>query len=122
LAGTFALTTAMNVLDCMIDPRAGLIEMSRVLRRDGAALLSVPFDWAGQVTPLEAWLGGHSQRASHNGSPEAILDMLLQDGPLAAGALRRHGAAREVPWQVRLHERSCMHYSAYLVAARQSME
>lgn len=114
---TFALAAGMNVLDCLRDPRAGLAEIGRVLRQNGEALLSVPFDWAGQVTPVEAWLGGHSQRAFHAGSPEAILDLLLSDGPAAAGSLRRVAPAREIGWHVRLHDRSCMHYSAYLVAA-----
>lgn len=116
-AGTFALAVGMNVVDCLRDPRAGMIEISRVLKPGGSALLSIPFDWAGQVTPVEAWLGGHSQRSPHGGSPEAILDMLLSDGPLAAGDLRRTSPVREVSWHVRLHDRSCMHYAAYLVAA-----
>lgn len=120
-AGTFALAIGMNVVDCMRDPRAGLIEISRVLADEGSAVLSVPFDWAGQVTPVEAWLGGHSQRSSHAGSPEAILDLLLSEGPLAAGSLRRTGSVGEAPWHVRLHDRSCMYYSAYLVVARKTV-
>ena len=120
-AGTFALAIGMNVVDCMRDPRAGLVEVSRVLADEGRAVFSIPFDWAGQVTPVEAWLGGHSQRSSHAGSPEAILDLLLSEGPLAAGSLRRSGAVGEVPWHVRLHDRSCMYYSAYLVVARKAV-
>ncbi len=117
-SGSFALASAMNVLDCVRDPRAALIEISRVLTADGKALLSIPFDWSGHVTPPEAWLGGHSQRAPHGGDPEAILAMLLSDGPLSAGGLRQCGPAREVAWQVRLHDRSVMHYSALLTVAR----
>ena len=52
----------------------------------------------------------------------AILDMLLSDGPLAAGDLRRSGPSQEVPWHVRLHDRSCMYYSAHLVAARKTVK
>ena len=120
-AQTFCLAIGMNVVDCMRDPRAGLVEISRVLAGGGCALLSIPFDWAGQVTPVEAWLGGHSQRSGHAGSPEAILDLLLSEGPLAAGDLRRSGPVGEAAWHVRLHDRSCMYYSAYLVAARKTL-
>jgi SAM-dependent methyltransferase len=120
--GTFGLATALNVVDCMTDPRTGLVEVARVLGRDAPAVLSVPFDWSGQVTPPEAWLGGHSQRAAHGGDPVAILDMLLSDGSLAAGGLRRVTPAQDVPWHVRLHDRSCMKYSAHLVVARKTME
>ena len=114
---TFALVTAMNVLDCVPQPRAALIEIDRVLKPAGAALIALPFDWVGNVTPIEQWLGGHSQRAPHGGGAEAILDMLLTDGPLAAGRLRRIGPAAETAWHVRIHDRSCMHYTVYMVAA-----
>jgi SAM-dependent methyltransferase len=115
---TFALIVGMNVLDCLGSPRDGLVEIDRVLARGGELLLTVPFDWSAAVTPVESWLGGHSQRGPHGGSGEAILDHLLTDGPLAAGSLRRKPCTVEIPWHVRLHERSCMHYQTYGIAAR----
>ena len=115
---TFALMVGLNVLDCLGDPRGGLIEMDRVIAKGGELLLAVPFDWSAAVTPVEGWIGGHSQRGPHRGSGEAILDHLLTDGPMAAGALRRKSSTAEIPWHVRLHERSCMHYQAYAIAAR----
>ncbi|MEO3389456.1 class I SAM-dependent methyltransferase [Mesorhizobium sp. CAU 1741] len=115
---TFALAVGLNVLDCLGDPRAGLGEIGTVLKDDGQALLSVPFDWTGNVTPVEHWIGGHSQRGPLGGNAEPILEMMLADGPMAAGPLRREKPPREIPWHVRLHERSCVHYQAHLVAAR----
>ena len=117
---SFALATGFNVLDCMSDPRAGLSEIERVLQPRGATLLSTPFDWSGNVTPSAAWLGGHSQRGNHDGSAEAVLDMLLSDGPLAVGGLRKFGSVARLPWHVRLHERAFMHYDAYLITARKA--
>ena len=115
---SFALVVGMNVLDCLGNPRDGLMEMDRVLARDGELVLTVPFDWSAAVTPVESWIGGHSQRGPHGGSGETILDHLLTDGPLAAGSLRRKPCTVEIPWHVRLHERSCMHYQTYGIAAR----
>lgn len=120
--GTFALAVGLNVLDCLADPQLGLSEIGRVLQEGGEALLSVPFDWAGHVTPPERWIGGHSQRGQHQGNAEAIFDMMLDEGPLATGLLRRNSPARDVPWHVRLHERSCMHYSAHLVSVQRTIE
>lgn len=117
-AGTFALASALNVLDCVARPREALVEIDRVLRPQGGALLALPFDWTGHVTPVEEWLGGHSQRAAHAGSAEAILEMLLSEGALATGRLRCLEPPVEVPWHVRLHNRSCMHYTVHLLAAR----
>lgn len=115
---TFALAVGLNLLDCLGDPRRGLAEIGRVLRGDGRALFAVPFDWTGHVTPVEGWIGGHSQRGPHGGSAEAILDAMLSEGPLSSGDLRKLGPAREMPWHVRLHERSRMHYDVHVVAAR----
>ncbi|BCH27603.1 methyltransferase domain-containing protein [Mesorhizobium sp. L-8-3] len=115
---TFALAVGLNLLDCLGDPQRGLAEIGRVLCDDGKALLAVPFDWTGHVTAVEGWIGGHSQRGPHGGSAEAILDGMLSEGALSSGGLRKLGPAREIPWHVRLHERSCMHYDVHVVAAR----
>jgi SAM-dependent methyltransferase len=115
---TFALIVGLNVLDCLGAPRAGLMEMDRVIAKGGELLMTVPFDWSAAVTPVEGWIGGHSQRGPHQGSGEAILDHLLSEGPLAAGSLRRKSSTAEIPWHVRLHERSCMNYQTYGIAAR----
>lgn len=115
--GNFACALGMNVLDCLADPRGGLAELDRILAPEGEALLSIPFDWTAAATPVENWLGGHSQRGPHKGDAEAIIDLLLAEGPMAAGKLRRKPQTIEIPWHVRLHERACMHYHAYGIAA-----
>jgi SAM-dependent methyltransferase len=115
---TFALAVGLNVVDCLGDPRLGLAELGSALKPGAETLLSIPFDWTANVTPIENWIGGHSQRGPHEGNAEPILDLLLGDSPMAAGLLRREKPARDIPWHVRLHERSCMHYQAHLLAAR----
>lgn len=115
---TFALASAMNLLDCVTEPRTALAQIGRVLRPGGEVLIALPFDWTDRVTPPPQWMGGHSQRASHAGRAEDVLAALLSEGELAAGPLRRFGEAAELPWHVRLHDRSCMHYTCHMIAAR----
>lgn len=115
---TFALATSINLIDCVADPRTALEEMGRVLRPGGQAVIALPFDWTDRVTSPDRWLGGHSQRGPHAGRAEDVLHSLLGDGELAVATLRQHGEPVDVPWHVRLHDRSCMHYTCRVVAAQ----
>lgn len=107
---SFALAAGFNVLDNLADPRAGLAAMESVLRPGGGAVLCTPFDWSANVTPQAAWLGGHSRGGA---GPEPVLAELLA----ASGALHEI-RTREIPWHVRLHDRSHVCYRSHLATAR----
>ena len=113
--GTFSLVVALNVLDCIYDPRAFLDSVGRVLVDDGKAVLTCPYDWAAGATPLEGWLGGHSQRSPSGGSSEAVVRALLT--PPGAQGLRLSAERDDLPWHVRLHDRSTMTYRLHLMVA-----
>lgn len=119
-ARSFALIAGFNVIDCMSDPRVGIAEIERVLCHQGAAVLSTPFDWSANVTPFESWVGGHSQRGPHGGSGEAMLDLLLSTTGSPDGGLQAIGAPRDMPWHLRLHDRSVMRYRTHAIAVRRS--
>ena len=118
-AGTFALASALNVLDCVNNPRELLVSLSHALKAEGKILLTCPYDWSPGATPLEAWLGGHSQRSKTAGSPEALLRAMLSEPehPAAVRGLKLLTEQPRVSWHVRLHERSTMHYETHLVIA-----
>jgi SAM-dependent methyltransferase/uncharacterized protein YbaR (Trm112 family) len=111
---TFALAASINVIDCTASPRDTVAELARVLRPGGTAILSTPYDWAPTATPVEQWLGGHSQRGPRQGAPEPVLRALLSE----AFVLEKEEPS--VPWRVRLHDRSTVHYDVHLVVARKS--
>ena len=118
-AGCFALATALNLLDCVQDPKALLAEIARVLGPGGACALATPFDWSGAATPFANWLGGRGRvgpdhRDTDRGDPAALLDQLLSDGPEAASDLRLSRAGEDADWRIRLHDRSAMHYISRL--------
>jgi SAM-dependent methyltransferase/uncharacterized protein YbaR (Trm112 family) len=115
--GTFAAVVALNVLDCVASPHDLLASLPRLLAPGGKAILSTPYDWSPRATPIEAWLGGHSQRGETAGAGEPVLRALLTPGahPASIEGLRIVAEQRELPWRVRMHERSSVEYRVDLV-------
>lgn len=115
-----ALGTSMNLVDCVSSPYEHLRELTRVLQPEGAALLSTPYDWSAYATAVESWLGGHSQRSNNQGNSAEILRSLFAGGghPHALTGLTLAAEAENIPWTLRLHDRSFMSYSNHLVVGR----
>ena len=109
---TFALAASINVLDCTPAPHTTVAELARVLRPGGKAIVSTPYDWAPTATPVEHWLGGHSQRGPHEGSAEPLLRELL------SSELEIENEEARVPWRLRLHERSTIEYDVHVIVGR----
>jgi SAM-dependent methyltransferase/uncharacterized protein YbaR (Trm112 family) len=106
------LVLSLNLFDAVTDPPALLQSLARVLRPGGRLLLGTPFDWAARATPVEAWVGGHSQRGEDAGEPMTRLRALLGTGlPLDLVA-----EDPDWPWQTRLHDRATVHYRCHLLA------
>ena len=118
-AGTFAAVVGLNVLDCVQSPHDLLAALPRLLAPGGKAILSTPYDWSPAATPVEAWLGGHSQRGETAGASEPVLRALLTPGahPASIEGLRIVGEEPSLPWRIRLHERAVMEYRVDLVVA-----
>jgi SAM-dependent methyltransferase/uncharacterized protein YbaR (Trm112 family) len=117
---TFGSAVALNVLDCVSSPRDLLAGVQRVLRPGALAAFTTPYDWSPAATPVEAWMGGHSQRGENQGAAEPMLKALLTPGahPQALEDLRIVGEIAQIPWQVRLHDRSNVEYAVHAVCAR----
>ena len=115
--GSIDLGLALNLLDCVPNPRALLESLRGCLRPGGRMLLATPYDWSTRATPIGSWLGGHSQRAPHGGAGEAFLHALVggEAGHAIAG-LGLVGEQAEFPWQTRLHQRSAVSYRTHLIA------
>ncbi len=125
--GLFGRATGMNVLDSVASPHSLLTSIARVLTPNGSAILACPYDWTATVTPVESWIGGHSQRGHHSGECVPLLRQLMTK--LDGNVLDGDGVAREpflqliseldqLPWTVRMHDRSSMLYRVHLVHAR----
>lgn len=119
---TIALGTSLNLVDCVSNPYDHLRELTRVLRPGGSALLSTPYDWSTYATPLESWIGGHSQRSENQGRSAEALRSLFDNGghPQAIKGLELAAERDNVPWTLRMHERSLVTYFAHLLVGRKS--
>lgn len=120
LPSTFSVAVALNVLDCVYAPREFLTSLAGVLRQEsGRAILTSPYDWSSGATPVEGWLGGHSQRSPARGSSEAAVRTLLTPGApgAAENPLSLLSERGELPWNVRLHDRATMSYRLHLLVA-----
>ena len=117
---SFSMAASLNLLDVVSSPYDHLKEMSRVLAPSGPALVATPFDWSPRVTAVESWIGGHSQRGVNHGNSVAGLADLLAGGDniQALADLAMAAEPRDIPWILRLHDRSCVHYLVYLAILR----
>jgi SAM-dependent methyltransferase/uncharacterized protein YbaR (Trm112 family) len=118
-AGSFGTVAALNVLDCVQAPHDLLASIPRLLVPGGKTILSTPYDWSPSATPVEAWLGGHSQRGPGAGASEPVLRALLTPGahPAAIAGLEILGEDLDIPWSVRLHDRAAICYRVHGLAA-----
>lgn len=120
--GSFGLVTSLNLLDCVASPLSHLEAVRDALAPGGRAVIGSPYDWSPSATAIEGWVGGHSQRGPHRGQSEPVLRALLTPGahPASVAGLRLLAEDEDVPWQVRLHERSVAGYRVHLVAAERA--
>jgi SAM-dependent methyltransferase len=120
-AASFGRCVAMNILDSIASP-AGLVRsLGRGLSAHGSLLVACPYDWSVAATPVEAWLGGHSQRGPDHGDCASRLRRLLSETPEADCRFQIISELERVPWRVRMHERSSVTYEAHVVSARRSL-
>lgn len=111
----FSRCLCLNTLDSVSSPVALLQSLARIISAEGIAQLACPYDWSSAVTPVEAWLGGHSQRADHQGLSHNILRQLLDQSADLAEKLKIVSERDNIPWTVRLHDRSRMTYNLHAV-------
>lgn len=121
-APTFGLAAALNLIDCVRSPLSVLESLAAVLVPGGRAILTTPYDWSPHATPVESWLGGHSQRGDPGGASEPVLRDLLRPGahPASLAELRLVAEREELPWRVRLHARSIAEYRVHLLVAEKT--
>lgn len=110
---TFGALTSLNLIDCLGDPARHLAEVDRCLDPGGRFALATPYDWSSQVTGPTGWIGGHSQRGPDGGASEPRARALF--GPPWMPEMSLLHEVEALPWRVRVHDRSTMHYASHLL-------
>lgn len=117
-AGQFGTVVSLNLLDSIHAPADHLRAAAGALAPGGRLIVGCPYDWAGAATAMEGWFGGHSQRGPTAGAAEPVLRALLTPGgPGAIPGVRIVAELGDVPWHVRLHDRSTVTYRVHLAVA-----
>lgn len=107
-AEAFHAVVALNILDCVQSPAVLLENLNRVLAPGGTLSVSTPFDWQPTSTPETEWLGSRAHESDPVSAFAAAVDTASQ------GTLSIVAEEAEVPWRVRLHDRSVMEYRTHL--------
>lgn len=121
-AERFSFVSSLNLLDCVASPLAHLRELARTMIPSGLGVIASPYDWAAAATPVEGWLGGHSQRGETAGSSEQLVRDLLTAGchPAAIEGIEIVAEHAALPWHVRMHERAIMHYRSHMLVVKKA--
>jgi len=117
---TFGFVSGLNVFDSVTSPRDLLASIDSMLKPGGWSVLATPYDWSAAATPVETWIGGHSQRSPDRGAAEPLLRKLLTRGahPQSITDLNIMGEIANQPWTVRVHERSSTLYKTHIFAVK----
>lgn len=116
-----ASLTSLNLLDAVSSPYDHLLQIAGLLKEGGVATLCCPYDWSTAVTAEAAWIGGHSQRGPFNGASESILRSILEQPPLR-DAVQVVGEEQSIQWQIRLHDRSVVHYDCHSIELKKHVK
>jgi len=82
----FAGAVSMKMLDCVASPADFSGAMAKSLASGTPAAMACPYDGSLEATPVECWLGGHSQRGPEGGNSDPVLLHLPNQG--ASQAMR----------------------------------
>ena len=109
-----------NLIDCLERPADHIKELARVHNHLGYISIATPFDWSPNATPYENWIGGHSPMYPLNGDPiQNIRWFFSKQSPIES--MRDVEIIQDqenIPWRIRIHNRSVMHYNLHLISVR----
>ena len=95
--GTFDVVLLANLIDRLHDPRRCLRQLPALLKAGGQLIITSPYTWLTEYTPVENWLGGFERK----GRPVLTLDTLRE---VLSPTFSLTGL-RDLPFLIREHAR-----------------
>lgn len=105
-AGAFTRTLAENLLDSVADPTLVFRQLGALTAPGGPLVVTSPFAFREEVTPVERWLGD-----ARTSAPDALV-------ALAEVSRLRLQARRELRFNLRAHDREAAAYASLGLAFR----
>jgi putative 4-mercaptohistidine N1-methyltranferase len=95
--GSFDVVLAANLIDRLTEPARFLARLPSLVRTDGQLVITSPYTWLEEFTPVEHWLGGRVVDGVPIKTLEALKRHLTGDFELMA--------TRDLPFLIREHAR-----------------
>jgi uncharacterized protein YbaR (Trm112 family) len=105
-AGVLTRTVAENLVDSVADPTLAFRQLAALTAPSGSLVVTSPFAFREEVTPVERWLGDARTSAA---------DALVA---IARGSRLRLEDRRELPFTLRAHDREAATYTSLGLAFR----
>ena len=118
---SFYFANALNIFDAVSSPRRLLMSIRDMLVSGGNAILATPYDWT-PTTPMQNWVGGHTQLGPDNGKPESLVRQMLaaDQNPRTIRNFSLVGEIENYPWELRVHDRHTASYSVHIFACEKT--
>ncbi len=98
--GSFDIVIACNLICRLPDPMAFISRLSQLVNPDGQLILTTPFSWLEDFTPVDNWLGGTEEKGDSFNALRAALEpaFAIRDSFDMPFLIREH--ARKYQWSV----------------------
>jgi putative 4-mercaptohistidine N1-methyltranferase len=95
--GVFDVVLAANLIDRLEKPRQFLSQLPRLLKSGGQLIITSPYTWLLDYTPLDEWIGGCAVNGRERGTLDGLKEALAGEFMLVT--------TKDLPFLIREHAR-----------------
>jgi putative 4-mercaptohistidine N1-methyltranferase len=95
--GVFDVVLAANLIDRLEKPRHFLSQLSRLVKSGGQLIITSPYTWLLEYTPLDEWIGGCTANGKERNTLDGLKEALSGEFTLVT--------TKDLPFLIREHAR-----------------